>query len=130
MSVTILMVSPPMPVAFGPVPPLFVGFMLIMPVVPVPVIMTIPDEFLIRRLATEMIESAAVIVEMQVGLRVIYHLFVAVIKVKITITGRQIAGICPMSPVKVNKLMVGYIIIGLDVRNIIIFYVVVPGRSP
>jgi hypothetical protein len=125
-----VMVSPPMPVTFGSVSPLFVGFMLIMPMVPVSVIMAIPDEFLIRRLAAEMIESGAVLVEMQVGLRFIYHLFVAVIKIKITITGRQFTGKCPMPSVKVNELMVGYVIIRLNVRNIIIFYVVVPGRSP
>jgi hypothetical protein len=125
-----LTVITPMPVAFGPVPPLFVGFMLVVPVIPVSLVMTIPDELLARPLSAETIELPAVFVEMQVGLRFIHHLFVTVIKIKITVTGRQFTGICPMPPVKINKLMIRYVIISLDIRNIIIFHVVIPGWSP
>jgi hypothetical protein len=128
--VIMMVVTTPMPVTFRPVTPFFIGFMLVMPMIPVSVIMTVPDELLIRRLSAEMIKVPSVFVETQISLWLIYHLFVTVIKVKIAITGRQLTGKCPMAPVKIDKLMIGYIIIGLYVRNIIIFYMIIPRRPP
>jgi hypothetical protein len=124
------MLISPMPVAFGPVPPFFPGFMLVVPMVPVSVIMTVPDKFLLRRLATEMVVVPAMLIIVQIRLRVIHHHFMTVIKIEIVITRRQFMRKCPMTPVKIDKLMVRYIVIGLDVRNVVIFYVIIPCRPP
>ena len=94
-----MMLLPPMPVTFRPVPPFFVCFVLIMPMIPVSLIMAIPDELLMRLLTAEMIEVPSVFVEMQISLWLIDHLFMRVIKIKITVTGRQLMRKCPMTPV-------------------------------
>jgi len=135
MSITIMMVItpmlfPPMSVSFGSVTPLFISFMLIMPMIPVSLIMTVPDELLVRRLTAEMIKVPSVLVEMQISLWLIYHLFMTVIKIKIMITGRQLMRERPVPPVKIDKLMIGHIIIGLYVRNIIIFHMIISCRPP
>jgi hypothetical protein len=39
-------------------------------------------------------------------------------------------GKCPMPPVQINELMIGNVIIGLDVRNVIIFHVIVTCGTP
>jgi hypothetical protein len=89
MSVTIMvLVSPPMSVTFGFVSPFFVRLMLIVPMVPVPVVMAIPDELLAGRLSPEMIEVSAVFVKMQVWLGFVDHLFMAMIEIEIMVAGR------------------------------------------
>jgi hypothetical protein len=130
MVVTAPMVLAPMPVTFGSVTPFFIGFMLVMPMIPVTVIMTVPDELLVGRLSAEMIKLPPVFVKMEISLWLIYYLFMTMVKIKIMITGRQFMGKCPMAPVQINKLMIGYIIIGLYIRNIIIFHMIIPRRPP
>ena len=134
MPVTTLMVImtiiTPVSISLGPMTPLFIGFMLIMPMISVSFIMTVPDELLVRRLSAEMIKVPSVFVKTQISLWLIYHLFMTVIKIKIMITGRQLMRKRPVPPVKIDKLMIGHIIIGLYVRNIIIFHVIIPCRSP
>jgi hypothetical protein len=126
----IAMIVAPMPVAFGSVSPFFVRLVLIVPMVPVPLVTAVPDKLLARRLSPEMIVGPAVLVKMQVGLRLVHHLFMAMIQIKITVAGGQFMGKCPVSPVQVNELMIRNVIIGLDVGNIIIFHVIVSRGSP
>jgi hypothetical protein len=92
-------IIPPAPVTFRPVPPFFVGFMLIMPMIPVSLIMAVPDELLARPLSAEMIKAPSVFVKTQISLRLIYHLFMTVIKIKIAIARRHFMRKCPMTPV-------------------------------
>jgi hypothetical protein len=95
----VMMIITPLSVSFRPVTPLFIGFMLIMPMIPVSIVMTVPDELLAGRLSTEMIKVPPVFVEMQISLWLIYYLFMTVIKIKIMIAGRQLMRKCPMAPV-------------------------------
>jgi len=119
-----------MSVTLGPVSPLFIGLMLIMPVVPVPVLTAVPDKHLTMRVSTEMVELLPMLVITQISLGLVDHFFMAVVKIKIAIAGRQLMGERPVTPVQVDELMVGHIIVSLNIRNIIILHVIVANRSP
>ena len=131
MMIAFMVIFVPMMIAFGPVAPFFIRLMLVMPVVPVPFIMAIPDELLpAGSFSPEMVIIPAVLVKVQVRLGFIHHYFVGVIEIEIMITGGQLMRKGPMPSVEVNKLMVRYIVIRLNIRNIIIFHMIVTGWSP
>ena len=119
-----------MPVTFGPVPPLLIGLVLIMPVVPVPVLMAVLYKHLPMRISAEMIISCAMLLKMQIRLRVIDHLFVTMVKIEIAIMRRELMREGPVSPVQIDELMVGNIIIRLNVRDIIVLHVIITDRPP
>jgi hypothetical protein len=119
-----------MAVSFGAVAPFFIGFMLIVIMPLVPVIMVIPDKFLARRRATEMIVIPAVLIIMQIRLRLVHDDLMAMIKIEVVIAGRQLMRKRPMAPVQVDEFMRRNIIVRLDIGNIIIFHMIIPGRSP
>jgi len=124
------MIFAPVSVAFRLVSPFFIGLVLIMPMVSVPVFMIIADELLSMRLAAEMVIIPAMFVKMQISLRFVDHYFVTMIQVIIAIVGRQFIGKCPVTVVQINKLVRRDIIIALNIRNIIIFHVVIAGGPP
>jgi len=85
-----VVIPTPMAVSFGAVAPFFIGFMLIVIMPLVPVIMVIPDKFLARRRATEMIVIPAVLIIMQIRLRLVHDDLMAMIKIEVVIAGRQL----------------------------------------
>ena len=119
-----------MPVPFRPVPPLFIRLVLIMPVVPVPVLTAVPDKHLTMRVPAETIECRPVLIEMQISLRLVDHLFMAMVKIEIAVARRQIMREGPVTPVQVDELMVGNIVISLNIRNIIILHMIISNRTP
>jgi hypothetical protein len=129
-SVTFVVIITPMPVALWPVSPLFVCLVLIMPMLLVAVVMAVADEFLTRRGSAEMIVVPTMLVKMKIGLWFVNYYFPAMVEVKIIIAGRQFMREGPVTAVEINELMVGHVVICLNVRNVIIFYVIVPSRSP
>jgi hypothetical protein len=129
MSVAIPVIIP-VTIAFGPVAPFFVCLMLVVPVVLVSVLVVIPDEILAMIFPPEVIVVSAVVVEMQVRLGFVHHHFVGMVEIKIIVTWRQFMRKCPVPSVKINKLVGRHIIIGLYVRNIIIFHMIVSCWSP
>ena len=79
-----------MAVSFWAVAPFFIRFMLIVIMPLVPVIMVVPDKFLARRRATEMIVIPAVLIIMQIRLRLVHDDLMAMIKIEVVIAGRQL----------------------------------------
>ena len=129
-SVAFVVIFTPMPVALWPVSPLFVCLVLVMPMLLVAILMVVADEFLARRVPTEMIVVPAVLVKMQIRLWLVDDYFPAMIEIKIIIAGRQFVREGPVAAIEINKLVVGYIVIRLNVRNVIIFHVVVTSGPP
>src|SRR6516225_7558985 len=83
-------------------------FMLIMPMVPVPVIIAFPDEYLtIWPMSLEFCIFRSVFIVMQIGLGVIQYNFMAMIKIKIWISRRKVIGKYPAIVAQVNELMSG-----------------------
>jgi hypothetical protein len=66
----------------------------------------------------------------QVRLGFIHDHFIAVIKVKSVIPGRQLGGKGPVPIAQINELVRRNIIVALDIRNIIIFHMIVSGGTP
>jgi hypothetical protein len=58
------------------------------------------------------------------------HHFIAVVQVIITISWRQITCVYPYIVLIINILMVRYIIVGINIRDIIIFCMVIANRAP
>ena len=88
-----------MPVSFRTVTPFFIGLMLIMIMPFVPVVMAIPDKFLTMLIAPEMIIIPAMLVIMQIRLRLIHHDLAAMIKIEIIVVRRQLARKTPVPAV-------------------------------
>jgi len=119
-----------MPVPLRPVPPFFIRLVLIMPVVPVPVLTAVPDKHLTMRVPAEMIELRPVLIKTQISLRLVDHLFMAMVKIEIAVARRQIMREGPVTPVQVDELVVGNIVISLNIRNIIILHMIISNRTP
>jgi len=117
-------------VASGLMSPLLISLMLIMPVVPVPVLTAVPDKHLPMRISAEMIISRAMLLKMQIRLRLIKHLFVRMVKIEIAISGRELMREGPVTPAQIDELMVGNIIISLNIRDIIVLHVIISHRPP
>jgi hypothetical protein len=129
-SVAFVVIFTPMPVALWLVSPLFVCLVLVMPMLLVAVVMAVADEFLARRVSAEMIIVPAVLIKMKIRLWLVDDYFPGMIEIEIIIAGRQFVRKGPMTAVEINELMVGYIVIRLNVRNVIIFHVIVPSGTP
>jgi len=120
-----------MVVATSPVSPLFVGLMLIMIMVSVPVFMTITDELLAMRITAKMFVLPPVLVKMQIGLRLVHYDLPAMVQVETRIGRGKLAGKGPVSAaIQVNEFMRRDIIVALDIGNIIIFHVLIARRTP
>jgi hypothetical protein len=119
-----------MPVSFGSVPPFLIRLVLVMPVVPVAVLPAVPDKHLPMRISTKMIVCRAMLVKMKIWLRLIHHFFVTMVKIEIVIAGRKFMREGPVPPVQVDELMVRNIIVCLNVRDIIVFHVIISNRTP
>jgi hypothetical protein len=106
-------------------------FILIMPMVSVPVIFVTPDKFLaIRSMSPVFSIFCPVYIIMQIRTRVIQNYFTAMIKIEIWVSRRKIIGKCPTTSSQVNKLMSRNKIITLDIRDIIIIHVIISDGSP
>jgi hypothetical protein len=81
-------VSVSVSVAIPMMPPFLVGFMLIMPMVPVTIIMAVTNEFLTMRISPEMIIASPVFFIMKVRLGFIHDYFMTMEKIIPTIPGR------------------------------------------
>jgi hypothetical protein len=119
-----------MPVAVILVPPFLIGFLLVMPVVPVPVIVILPDERLSMGISAILFVSNLVLIVMKIRLRLVHHHFITVEQVESVVAGRQFIGKTPMPLIHVNELVRRDIIIAMNVRDVIIFHVIIAARAP
>lgn len=112
------------------VAPFFVCFMLVVPVFLIAVVVAAADEFLVVAFATEVVIIAAVLVEMQVRLRIVDDYLVTVIEIEVMVAGGQLAGEDPTAFTLVDELMIGDVVVRLDVRDVIVFDVIVTRGAP
>jgi hypothetical protein len=109
----------------------FICFILIVPMVLVPVIIAFADEYLsIRPMSSEfgVFHSVFVIVQIRPG--IIQYYFMAMIKIEIWISRRKVIRKYPATISQVNKLMARDKIITADIRDIIIIHMIVSDGSP
>jgi len=81
-------ISSPVSIAFGPVSPFFIGFVLIVPMVPIPIITTLPDKLLPMCISAVLVVIRAMLIIMQIRLRLIHHYFMTMIQIIIMVAGR------------------------------------------
>jgi hypothetical protein len=117
-------------VAVVVVAPFFVCFVLVVPVLLIAIVMADANDFLLVVFAAEAVVISAVVVVVQVWLRVVDDYLMAVVEIVIMIAGRQFPGEDPVAFALVDKLVVGYIIIALDVRDVVVFYVIIARGAP
>ena len=84
----------------------------------------------LRVIATISWIPCPVIIEESIRPRLIHYDLVTRVQIIIPVTGRQRWRIDPSSSWHINKLVRGHIIIGFNIRQIIILHVVVTYRSP
>ena len=83
-----LMSSLPVVVPIIMMPPFFISFMLIMPMISVTIFMTVPDEYLVIRIPAVLGICCPVIIIMQVRLGLVHYHFMAMKKVVSPVPGR------------------------------------------
>jgi hypothetical protein len=103
---------------------------VVMPVVMVPIVIAVADEFLVIAFAAEVVVHPAVVGVVEIRPGFIDDYLVTVVEIKIAIPGRQVAGKDPTAAILVDELMIRHIIIALDVRDVIIVYMVIAGGAP
>ena len=119
-----------MVVAAGTVAPFFVGFVLVVPVFLVAAIVAGADKFLPIAFAAEMVVHFAMFVEVQVRLGLVDDYLMTVIEIEVPVTGGQVAGEDPAAFALMDELMIGYIVVRLDVGDIIIIDMIIAGGPP
>ena len=71
-----------------------------------------------------------IIVKMSPWFAFVHHYFVTCIQVIVAATPRQRGSVYPIAAIKVNKLAAGYAVVGFYIGQVIIFGIIVTGRSP
>jgi hypothetical protein len=103
---------------------------IVAPMIVIPVVVAVADEFLAVAFAAELGIHSSVIGVMEIGPRFVDHHFVTVIKVEVAVTRGQVVREDPTAAALINELMVGHIVVGLDVRDVVIVDMVVTRRTP
>ena len=110
--------------------PFFVCFVLVVPVFLIAIVAVAADNFLLVVLAAEAVIIPAMIVVVQVGLRVVDDYLMTVIEIEVAVAGGQFVGEDPTAFALIDELMIGDIIIGLDVGDVIVFDMIIARGAP
>jgi hypothetical protein len=103
---------------------------IVVPMLMIPVVVAVADEFLAVAFAPEMVVHPPVVSVVQVRPGFVDHYLMAMIEIEVAITRRQVVREDPAATVLINELMIGHIVVSLDVGNVIVVYVIIPGRTP
>ena len=60
----------------------------------------------------------------------IYHYLMSIIQVVFAIPRGEVCRSSPLSPIQVDKLMLGHVVVCIYVRQVVIFDMVIPYRTP